>query len=246
MQSPNQPLNQSNPFGYSSAPVSVADSPVEARLAFIRKTYVLFLAGILCSLFAGVATLHSAALLGVSVAVWGVHLGPIPILAILLIGGAGAGAQYVSRMEGANYAGLFGFTGLLGWLFTPIIAGYELSQPGILSQAASLTAITFGALTAYAFVSKKDFSFLSGILFVGVVGLVLGYFANLFFFHSPFMAYIMAWFVLLIFSGYVLYDTSNIMRRYDTGAYCSAALSLFLDFFNMFLAILRILSGSRR
>ena len=87
---------------------------------------------------------------------------------------------------------------------------------------------------------------MGGILFVGVVGLVLGGLANAFIFHSPLTSYIMAWFTLLIFSGYVLYDTSNIMRRYDTGAYCSAALSLFLDFFNMFMAILRILSGSRR
>ncbi|RYG62174.1 BAX inhibitor (BI)-1/YccA family protein, partial [bacterium] len=109
-----------------------------------------------------------------------------------------------------------------------------------------LTTITFGALTAYAFVSKKDFSFMGGILFVGLIGLVLGGLANAFLFHSPLTSYLMAWFTLLIFSGYVLYDTSNIMQRYDTKGYCSAALSLFLDFFNMFIAILRILMGSRR
>lgn len=241
MQNPNQPLNQSNPFGYSSAPVSVADSPLEARLAFIRKTYVLFLAGILCCILAGVATLFVPALGAASMAVL-----RIPLLAIVLIIGASMGAQAVSRIEGVNYVALFGFTGLMGWLFTPIIAMYEGSQPGILTQAAALTVITFGALTTYALTTKKDFSFLSGILFVGVVGLILGGLANIFLFHSPMTSYILAWFTLLIFSGYVLYDTSNILRRYDTGAYCSAALSLFLDFFNMFMAILRILSGSRR
>ena len=241
MKNPNQPFNESNPFTYSSAPVSVADSPVEARMAFIRKTYVLFLAGILCCMLAGVATLNVPALASAALSVL-----RMPLLAFILIIGASMGAQAVSRIEGLNYGALFGFTALLGWLFTPILAIYEYSQPGILTQAASLTVITFGSLTAYVFVSKKDFSFMGGILFVGLIGLILGGLANAFLFHSSMASYLMAWFTLLIFSGYVLYDTSNIMRRYDTGAYCSAALSLFLDFFNMFMAILRILSGSRR
>jgi len=127
-----------------------------------------------------------------------------------------------------------------------MLAIYELQQPGILAQAAVLTTITFSALTAYVFVSKKDFSFMGGLLFVGLIGLILGGLANAFLIHSPVASYLMAWFTLLLFSGYVLYDTSNIMQRYDSRGYCSAALSLFLDFFNMFLAILRILSGSRR
>ncbi len=241
MQNPNQPFNQSNPFDYSSAPASVADATVEVRMAFIRKTYVLFMAGILCCLLAGVATLNVFPLLSASLAVW-----RMPILAIVLMIGATLGAQAVSRIEGLNYAALFGFTALMGWLFTPIVARYEGAQPGILANAAALTTITFGALTAYAFISKKDFSFLGGILFVGLVALVLGGLANFFFFHLSALSYMMAWFTLLLFSGYVLYDTSNIIRRYNTSDYCSAALSLFLDFFNMFMAILRILSGSRR
>lgn len=240
MQNPNQPFNQSNPFDYSSSPVSVADSPVEERMAFIRKTYVLFMAGILCCILAGVATLFVPALLNAAISVLN-----MPLIAFLLIIGASMGAQAVSRVEGLNYAALFGFTALLGWLFTPLLAMYEMSQKGILTQAAALTVITFGALTAYAFVSKKDFSFMGGILFVGVIGLVLGGLANAFLFKSSFASYILAWFTLLIFSGYVLYDTSNIMRRSSTSDYCSAALSLFLDFFNMFMAILRILGGRR-
>lgn len=230
MQNPQQPFNQSNPFDYSSASVPVAQSSGEARLEFLRKTYALFFAGIICCLLMGAAL--------------GVISHPL-ILLVLILGGS-FGAQAVSRTEGLNYAALFGFTGMLGWLFTPMLAMYELRQPGIVTQAAALTTITFGALTAYVFVSKKDFSFMGGLLFVGLIGLIVGGLANAFLFHSPIASYLMAWFTLLLFSGYVLYDTSNIMRRYDSRGYCSAALSLFLDFFNMFLAILRILSGSRR
>ncbi|HEY0074704.1 MAG TPA: Bax inhibitor-1 family protein, partial [Abditibacteriaceae bacterium] len=57
--------------------------------------------------------------------------------------------------------------------------------------------------------------------------------------------YWMAWISLFLFSGFVLYDTSQIIHRYDAKSYCAAALSLFLDFFNIFMAILRILAGSR-
>ncbi|MBC7931209.1 MAG: Bax inhibitor-1 family protein, partial [Rubrivivax sp.] len=51
---------------------------------------------------------------------------------------------------------------------------------------------------------------------------------------------------LLLFSGFVLYDTSNIIRRYPTNEYVAGALSLYLDAFNIFLALLRILNSGRR
>ncbi len=238
MQNP-QPFNQSNPFDTSSNFVPVSQSSGEVRLEFLRKTYALFFAGIICCLLAGAATLRVPGLFNISASL-------SPLIAIVLIIGLSVGAQAVSRIEGLNYAALFAFTGVLGFLFAPMLAFYDLRQPGIVTQAAALTTITFGALTAYVFVSKKDFSFMGGMLFVGLIGLIVGGFANAFFFRSPVASYFMAWFTLLIFSGYVLYDTSAIMRRYDSRSYCSAALSLFLDFFNMFLAILRILSGSRR
>jgi FtsH-binding integral membrane protein len=239
MQNSNYPTNQQSPFEYSSASVPVAQTSANERIEFIRKTYVLFLASILFCLVAGAVTLRVPALFGLSASI---H----PILGIVLLVGLSLGAQAVSRIEGINYVALFGFTSFMGWWFTPMLAAFEMVQPGILTQAASLTAINFGALTAYAFISKKDFSFMGGILFVGLVGIVLGGLANAFLFHSPAASYLISWFTLLLFSGYVLYDTSEIMRRYDTRSYCSAALSLFMDFFNMFLAILNILGGGRR
>lgn len=229
-----------NPFAYSSQPLTVAESPVEVRMNFIRKTYVLFLAGILCALVAGTICLNSYPVLSAAVGLWN-----RPLLAIGLLFGLSIGAQAVSRTEGLNYAALFGFTAFIGFLFAPILANYEVRSPGIVAQAAGLTTIAFGSLTAYAFVTKKDFSFLGGMLFVGLSMLILGGLANVFYFKSTGASYYMAWVSLFLFSGYVLYDTSQIINRYDAKAYCSAALSLFLDFFNMFMAILRILGGNR-
>jgi FtsH-binding integral membrane protein len=141
---------------------------------------------------------------------------------------------------------LFGFTFLIGVLFAPIIKIFEQSAPGIVGQAAFLTTLVFGSLTAYAFISRKDFSYLGGMLFVGLIALIVGGLANVFFFKSSGASYWMAWVTVFLFSGFVLYDTSQIIHRYDERGYCAAALSLFLDFLNLFMAILRILGGSRR
>ncbi len=244
MNFPNNQSSQSgnpNPFSYSSEISTVANSPVEVRMEFIRKTYSLFLAGILCALVAGTICLNSAPVFGAAAGIL-----RNPLIAIVLLFGLSMGAQAVSRIEGLNYAALFGFTAFIGFLFAPVLRMYEQSANGIVMQAAVLTTITFSSLTAYAFITKKDFSFLGGMLFVGVLLLIGGGLANVFFFKSSGASYYMAWVTLFLFAGYVLYDTSQIIHRYDAKGYCSAALSLFLDFFNMFMAILRILSGNRR
>lgn len=220
---------------------SVAQASPEVRLGFIRKTYLLFMAGILAAIVAGAITLSVPSVYNLAVSLISNWL----IAFALIIGGSFA-AQAVSEKEGLNYAALFGFTSLLGFMFAPIVGAYEQSAPGIVGQAAFLTITIFGSLTAYVFVTRKDFSFLGGLLFVGLLAIIIGGLANVFFFKSSGASYWMAWVTAFLFSGYVLYDTSNIIRRYDEKAYCSAALALFLDFFNLFMAILRILSGSRR
>lgn len=228
---------QNDPFNSSTMETSVSQSPVEVRMNFIRKTYALFMAGILMCVLAGTACLSVPALTGVAISLW-----KTPLLAILLVYGAVFAASAVSEVEGLNYAALFGFTGLIGFMFAPIVAMYA---PAVVGQAAFLTILIFGSLTAYVFVTKKDFSFLGGMLFVGLIALILGGLANVFIFRNSGASYWMAWVTLFLFSGYVLYDTSNIMNRYSERSYCSAALALFLDFFNIFMALLRILGGRR-
>lgn len=234
------PQNE-GPYGQNVVTATpVAQLSMEARLGFIRKTYVLFMAGILMSIVAGAVCLNVPAVKSAAFGLWN-----IPILAIVLLFGLTFAATAVSRVEGLNYFALFAFTAFIGFLFAPILGMYEASQAGIVQQAAFLTTVVFGSLTAYAFISRKDFSYMGGILFVGLMALILGGLANMFFFKSPAASYWMAWVTVMIFSGFVLYDTSRIIHNYDERGYCSAALSLFLDFFNMFMAILRILGGNR-
>jgi FtsH-binding integral membrane protein len=208
---------------------------------FIRKTYVLFMAGIVAAIVAGTITVSSRPLFEAALAIL-----RMPLLGLILLIGSVWIASALSRTEGLNYVALFGFTAFCGFWISPLLVMYEQIQPGIVSQAAVLTLLTFGALTTYAFVTKKDFSFLGGMLFVGLITLIGGLLLNAFLFKSVSMSYWMSWGILLVFSGYVLFDTSRIIHRYDEKSYCSAAIALFLDFFNMFLAILSILSGGRR
>lgn len=234
----NNQNNQPNAFATSTG-WTVAQSSAEVRMAFIQKTYVLFLAGILAAIVMGGITLNTP-LFGIAQALLG-----IPLLAFLLMMGGAWIAGAVSRTEGLNYVALFGFTAFVGFIMAPLLYMFEGAFPGIVAQAAFLSVLVFGSLTAYVFVSKKDFSFLGGMLFVGLIALIIGGLANAFFFHSAGAGYWMAWVSLFLFSGFVLYDTSQIIHRYDAQGYCAAALDLFLDFFNIFMAILRILAGSR-
>lgn len=233
--------NTPNTFASGQTLQPVSQANVETRMDFIRKTYVLFMAGIVAAVVAGAITVSSRPLYEAAIAIL-----RMPLLGLVLLLGSVWIASALSRTEGLNYIALFGFTAFTGFWITPLLAMYELYMPGILMQAAVLTLLTFGALTTYVFVTKKDFSFLGGMLTVGLITLIGGMLLNMFWLKSSMMSYWMSWGILLVFSGYVLFDTSRIIHRYDEKSYCSAAIALFLDFFNMFLAILSILAGGRR
>ena len=229
----NDPFSSSTHTGFNS----VAESSIEVRANFIRKTYVLFLAGILTAIVAGTICLRVPAVNNAAIGIL-----QMPILAIGLILGGSILSQAVARIQGVGYIALFGFTALIGFLFAPIIRTYA---PDVVGQAGFLTIMIFGGLTAYAFVSGKNFSFMGGFLFVGIWAVILAGIANVFFFNNAGMSYWLAWGALLISSGFVLYQTSNIIHEYDEHGYCAAALGLFISFFNIFTSLLRILGGNR-
>jgi FtsH-binding integral membrane protein len=80
----------------------------------------------------------------------------------------------------------------------------------------------------------------------GLIEVVLAGVLNLLIVGSSALAFAISCGALLLFSGFVLYDTSNIIRRYPTNEYVAGALSLYLDAFNIFMALLRILNAGRR
>lgn len=113
----------------------------------------------------------------------------------------------------------------------------------LLVEAAALTLLIFFCLTAYVFISKKDFSFLGGFLFTALCVMTILGFVNIIFGFQASYIYLGAG--VILFCGLILYDTSNIMKKYSYDEYIMACIDLYLDILNLFLYILRLLSSSR-
>ena len=215
---------------------TAAQASVEERVGFIRKVYALFFAATLFAI--------GGVLLGLSFEPLQMFAREHPwIMLFAMIGGV-MGAQAVRHVPGVNLAALFGFTTLTGVIISPLIAIISQINPGSIVAAGVLTVGIFGGLTAYVFVSKRDFSFMRGMLMTGLIVVILAGVVNIFLGASA-LGFAVAAATLLLFSGFVLYDTSNIIRRYPTNEYVAGALSLYLDAFNIFLALLRLLNMSR-
>jgi modulator of FtsH protease len=230
-----QPQDWSNMNSFAAQPA--AQVSVAERMSFIRKVYALFFAATLFAIAGvGIALVFTPLLMAVAY-----H----PFIALILMLGAVMGAQAVRHVPGVNLLALFGFTTLTGIVISPLVAIVSQNNPASLLQAGVLTVGIFGGLTAYAFISKKDFSFLRGMVVTGLIVIILAGVLNIFLASSAF-SFAISTAALILFSGFVLYDTSNIIRRYPTNEYVAGALALYLDFWNIFLALLRILNAGRR
>ncbi len=153
---------------------------------------------------------------------------------------------FLQRSFPLNLALLMLFTALSGVNLGPVLNAYVARGAGdIIPVATGITAITFGSLSAYVHISKKDFSFLQGFLFIALIGLLLTGLAG-YFFNLPISNTLYGGAGVLIFSGFILVDTSNLLHRYRDDQYVAAALALYLDFINLFLSVLRLLSDRRR
>jgi len=217
----------------NAQPVTAAEASVSDRVAFIRKVYGLFFAATLFAI--------GGVLLGLTFPPLMVLAVEHPIIMLILMIGGVMGAQAVRHVPGVNLAALFGFTTLTGIIISPLLYVIGRTNPGSILQAGVLTVGIFGGLTAYVFVSRRDFSFLRGMVTVGLVVVIAAGLINIFV-GSLGLGFAISAAALLLFSGFVLYDTSNIIRRYPTNEYVAGALSLYLDAFNIFLALLRILN----
>jgi modulator of FtsH protease len=149
-------------------------------------------------------------------------------------------ATFAFRNSPLGLVMVFAFTGLMGFATGPTLTHY-LKMPGggtIVASAAGMTAVIFVGLSLYVLVTRKDFSMLGGMLFVGLLALVVAGFISMFF-HAPLVNLALSVIGVLIFSGYVLYDTSRIVHGGETN-YILATVSLYLDILNIFVDLLRI------
>lgn len=137
------------------------------------------------------------------------------------------------------------FAAMGGVMMSPLIFMYERTQPGIATQAGVLTLSSFGVLTLYAWVSRRDFSAWGAFFSVGLWVVIGTSILNLFF-HSQTASLWIAGATVLVFSGLLVFDTWRIRNVYGPDDYVPAAVAIYLDLLNMFLAILQLLGGGRR
>ncbi|MBT9310695.1 Bax inhibitor-1/YccA family protein [Leptothoe kymatousa] len=130
-------------------------------------------------------------------------------------------------------------------LFAPLLVMAVLySDPSVLPTAAVITLFLFGGLTAVAFTSGKDFSFLGGVLKIaGMIALGLIVCSLLFGFS---LGLIFSFFMVAFAGAAILYKTSNVMYRYSTNQHVAASLELFAAVMLLFWYVLRIVMSSRR
>ncbi|KAJ3702470.1 hypothetical protein LUZ61_006175 [Rhynchospora tenuis] len=113
----------------------------------------------------------------------------------------------------------------------------------VILEAAILTAVVVVSLTIYTFWAAKrghDFSFLGPFLFAGIMALIVFGFIQLFFPLGKITTMIYGGIAALIFCGYIIYDTDNLIKRYSYDEYVWASVALYLDIINLFLNLLTI------
>ena len=137
---------------------------------------------------------------------------------------------------------IFAFTGCLGASLGPMLSYYvSANGPGIVLQALGGTGLIFFTLSGYALTTRKDFSFMRGFLFTGLIVVIVGMVLNIFL-NIPILSLIISAAVIMIMSGLILFDTSRIINGGETN-YIRATVSLYLSLFNIFVHLLRLISA---
>jgi modulator of FtsH protease len=174
---------------------------------------------------------------------------PVATPMLMLVGMMGS-AFVVTRLRNSSWGvvALLGFTFLMGLFLAPILSvAMGLRNGGTLvGMAAGMTATIFFGMAAIVTISKRDFSFMGNFLGVGLLLLVVAMLANLFF-QVPAMQLALSAVAVLLFSGFVLYDLSNILNGGETN-YVIATLNIYLNLYNIFVSLLNLLmafSGQR-
>jgi modulator of FtsH protease len=217
---------------HNAAPVVIArparGDSVLATNKVIRNTYLLL----------SMTLLFSALTAGASVALKLPH----PGLVLTLIGYFGLLFLTTKlRDSGWGLVSVFALTGFMGYTLGPII-GHYLGLPNggqTVMTAMGGTAAIFLGLSAYAVSTRKDFSFMGGFLAVGILVAFLAGLGAIFFSLPALSLTVSAAFVLLM-SGLILYETSNIIHGGETN-YVMATVTLFVAIFNLFTSLLQLL-----
>jgi modulator of FtsH protease len=171
-----------------------------------------------------------------------INIGPMASLVLMLVGFALLFVVSKTANSSKGIFWVFMFTGAMGASLGNMLNHYLAMANGteLIMQALGSTALIFFALSAYVLTSRKDFSFMGGFLMAGMIAVIIAMIANIFL-QIPLMQVVISSVVVLIMSGFILFDTSRIINGGETN-YIRATVSLYLNLFNLFVHLLHLLN----
>ena len=217
----------------------VADAADAARSAFVSRVYGLMFLTMLAAAGASAFALTPALLPFTK------FLAAHWILALLLYYGLAFGVHAVARVPLVGSAALLGFGVFTGLWIAPMVHYYAQANPSAVTSALLGTAGIFGSMSLLGAFTKRDLSGLGAFLLPGVVVAIVLSLLNVFILGSSLLSSALSAVIVLIFSGYIAYNTQNILQRYPLNAHVSAAAQLYLDVFIVFVHLLSFF-GNRR
>ncbi|KAJ7594492.1 UPF0005-domain-containing protein [Mycena floridula] len=214
---------------------TVSESSTEIRMAFIRKVYtILFIQILSTCIVAGTISNSPTTITWVQQNLWAFY---VPLFGTII----NLGLLYWKRHSVPwNFILLGTFTLAEAFTLGVVTAFYK---PEIVMQALLITLGVFIGLTLFTFQSKYDFDGMGPFLFGGLMALCATGLVGLFIPFSKTMDLIYAIGGCLLFVGYIIYDTFQISARLSPDEFIMGAISLYLDFINLFLSILRLLNN---
>jgi FtsH-binding integral membrane protein len=235
-------------FGYSA---SAAQASGSERAAFIRRVYLHLAVAILALIGVESVLLQWIYAQGLELKVLQLMMGQWWSWLVVL--GLFMGVGYLARSwasqpssVGLQYAGLALYVGAWAIMFLPllIVANYIDPSHQAIATAGVMTGCVFGGLTLAALITRKDFSFLGPILAVGTM-IALGVIVCAIFIGFS-LGLLFSFAMVALISGYILYDTSNVLHHFHPSQHVAAALTLFADVAILFWYILQIVLASSR
>lgn len=224
---------------YRSNPFTVAESAADERATFIRRTYG-HLAGAILAFIALEAALFQIP--GIEEKVFGLLQGQyswlIVLAAFMAVSWIANKWAMSDTSKGMQYLGLGLYVVAEAVIFLPLLLIANSYAPQVIPQAAIVTLLLFGGLTATVFITRKDFSFLRSVITIGffialgiiICAVIFGFELGLLFSGA----------MCLLAAAAILYTTSNILHHYHTEQYVAASLALFAAVALLFWYILRI------
>jgi FtsH-binding integral membrane protein len=224
-----------------------AEAPAEARASFIRRTYGHLAGAVLAFIVIEYLLLHIPGVGETALAM--MFSSQLSWLVVLL---AFMGVSYLANMwansdtsPGLQYLGLSLYVVAEAVIFLPLLFYAEHNFPNAITSAGIMTFAVFCGLTLAVFLTRRDFSHMAPILTIGSF-LALGAIIALMIFPNQIGFIIFCFFMVALASGYIIYQTSNVMLHYRTDQHVAAALALFASVMLLFWYILQLVMSRDR